>query len=207
MFYVRDFVSFGKPAMGIRPQVKVAKGNLTVKSIEAMGTRQMKVTFNVKDNIPALKKDTHGYVAVGSPALVLAEAALVAGTPVDFRIEVQRASEKKISARTPISVLIEDAVGNLVRCLVSVGNVSTDEASTDPAKDDEFKSIADADKADFLNEDYTDPADVKPAGVVVDPALALQIFDRITAKHGKGSPASDALGAMLMIFGIQPYNR
>jgi len=200
--FQRDFISYSEHPThdGIRAQVKAAYGRTPIKSIEETG-QATRVTFAIKGNVGALKQDTYASLNTAQNADVIdaLKAAHAAGTPVDFRIEVQR--KRGTPAAAALSSL--DATTQTSRCLVSVNGIDClardgkPERKTDPSEDARFFDYAE--HPDYININAT----VASAGV--DEQRGREIYTRVVQARGADSDAAVAVGAVLAIFGVDVY--
>lgn len=161
---MQEFVSVD----GRGTQVGVKTDTAHVTKIEENGKGQVNITFQSTN--PKLKYPYHGWTGDTEPIVAIAREAQANGTPVDFRVEIQR--KATVPNETPIAELrgnTDDAKKNTKVLLVGINGVLTSEAVTNPKKDPEsdFGRVPDTD-------DNPAPAAANGTPSVVTPELALE---------------------------------
>lgn len=180
---VNGFMSFDtSDGLGVRAQVVVTKGELPVKRITISDDEKMaKIDFDAEAG--GMKFPIHANIPVDSPAFAVLQAAKESKEPVAFRIETQR--KKNVDRRLPFPpakdsdkesgvVYLETQGGKeVVKKLVSAGDVVTDEIRTDVSEDSRWSNIPRSMAPAFIDENGATTA---IAGAGLDPQVVLSQY-------------------------------
>jgi hypothetical protein len=189
MSNVQGFTSYDTAdGLGIRAQVIVTKGELPVKNISLNDAGTMaKVDFDA--SAAGLKYAIHANVPVAdrsgkeNPAYEALINAMASGEPIAFRIETQR--KRDIDRRLPfppsndsdkkadVTYLKTQKGEEVIKILVSAGDVTTHEIRTDVSEDARWANIVRAMAPAFIDEMGVANS---VAGAGLDPELVLSQY-------------------------------
>lgn len=171
---MNEFVSVD----GRGTEVGVKIDTATVTKIEENGKGQVNITLQSTN--PKLKFPYHGWTGDQEEIVKIAREAQETGSPVEFRVEVQR--KANVPKETPIGELranTDDAKKNTKVLLVGINGVLTSEAVTNPKKDPEsdFGRVPDTD------DNPVSASSNATAGVTITPELALQKLSQLSESN------------------------